>query len=153
MEGITGLDAARTPNAPAAQVPDRCVMVMDETLAGGHLANAIAVIALTVGQRHPALVGAPLVDACGCAHPGLIPIGIPMLRAAQSELAALRQAALAAGCDVGDFPVEGQQTKDYAEFLAMTAQIATADLRYTGLAIIGRKKQVNRLVKDLALIC
>ena len=135
-----------------AKMPDRCVMIMDESLSGGHLANAIAVIALTVGQRHPGLVGAPLVDASGYAHPGLIPIGIPMLCAPQGQLGALRREALERGCDVVDFPVEGQQTKDYAEFMDLAAAIATDEIRYTGIALIGPKKPISRLVKGLALI-
>ena len=50
--------------------PDRCVLVMNDAIDGGYLANAIAVIALTVGQRHPYFVGAPLVDASGVSRPG-----------------------------------------------------------------------------------
>ena len=35
----------------------RCVMILQNDLAPGKAANAAAVIALTLGQRHPALVG------------------------------------------------------------------------------------------------
>jgi hypothetical protein len=125
---------------------------MDEALVGGTLANAIAVIALTVGRRHPALVGEPLVDASGFAHPGLIPTGIPMLRAPQADLARIRQEALDSACDVVDFPVEGQQTKNYDEFRAMVARLPTGGIRYTGLALIGRKKIVSKIVNKLDLI-
>lgn len=85
----------------------RCVIVVDRDLPRGRLANAVAVIALTVGQRHPVLVGAPLVDGAGFAHPGLIPIGVTMLAASRDELPAIRRQALATGCDVVDFPVTG----------------------------------------------
>ena len=99
--------------------PDRCVMVMNDAVEGGYLANAIAVIAQTVGQRHPYFVGTPLVDASGVSHPGLIPIGIPMLKCNKEQLAELRTKALEKGCDVVDFPIQGQQTKNYGEFLDM----------------------------------
>jgi hypothetical protein len=138
--------------SPLTETPNRCVIVMDKDLSGGILANAIAVIALTAGQRHPALVGEPLVDACGFAHPGLIPTGIPMLRAPQAELARLRQEALANECDVVAFPVEGQQTKNYAEFQDMVAQIPTPGIKYTGLALIGQRKTVSKIVKKLDLL-
>jgi hypothetical protein len=62
-----------------AEIPTRCTIIMDNSLSGGLLANAIAVIALTAGKRHPILLGEPLVDASGETHPGLIPTGIPML--------------------------------------------------------------------------
>jgi len=125
---------------------------MDKALGGGVLANAIAVIALSVGQRHPALVGEPLVDACGFAHPGLIPTGIPMLCAAQDELARIRQEALENECDVVDFPVEGQQTKNYEEFKEMVVQIPTGSIKYTGLALVGQKKVISKIVKKLELM-
>ncbi len=96
-------------------------------------------------------MGAPLVDASGFSHPGLIPIGIPMLCASQEQLSTLRGLALANQCDVVDFPVEGQQTKNYAEFMDMTAAIATDELHYTGIALIGPEAN-KRLVKGLALI-
>lgn len=134
------------------ELPNRCVIVMDEELSGGSLANAIAVIALTAGQRHPALIGEPLVDASGFAHPGLIPTGIPMLRAPQSELGGLRQAALDNGCDVVDFPAEGQQTKSYGEFQGMMAQIPTGSIKYTGMALIGQKRTISKIVNKLELI-
>ncbi len=133
-------------------IPDRCVMIMDKTLTGGNLANAIAVIALTIGQRHPVLVGKPLADASGFPHPGLIPIGIPMLCAEQSDLKGIRQTAIENDCDVIDFPVEGQQTKNYEEFMEMTAQIQPEDMKYTGVAIVGQKRVINKIVRKLELI-
>lgn len=134
------------------ELPNRCVIVMDAALQGGLLANAIAVISLTVGQRHPVLVGEPLVDASGFPHPGLIPIGIPMLRAPQGALNGLRAMAMEHDCDVVDFPVEGQQTKDYREFMEMTANIRPEEMKYTGIAIVGQKKIVNNIVRKLDML-
>ncbi len=70
--------------------PTRCVIIIDTDLPAGRAASAAAAIALTIGARHPQLVGSPLVDASGLRAPGLIPIGIPVLAAPQSELNALR---------------------------------------------------------------
>lgn len=137
---------------PLQEKPNRCVLVMDKSLTGGHLANAVAVIALTAGQRHPILVGAPLVDASGVAHPGLIPTGIPMLCASREELRELREKALAEGCDVVDFPVQGQRTKSYVEFMEAMTRIETEDIEYTGIALIGQKSTINRLTKKLGLL-
>lgn len=109
-------------------------------------------IALTVGQRHPYFVGNPLVDASGFSHPGLIPIGIPMLKCSKEQLAELRAKALEKGCDVVDFPVQGQQMKNYGEFLDMMSVANTEDLEYLGIAIIGKKNAVNRLTKHCDMI-
>jgi hypothetical protein len=37
--------------------PDRCVTVLDRELPIGQASHAAAVIAVTIGQRHPVLVG------------------------------------------------------------------------------------------------
>jgi hypothetical protein len=143
---------AETDITRPATLPERCVIVVDETLPPGRAANAAAVIALTVGQRHPALVGPALVDASGVVHPGLIPIGIAVLAASQAALAGVREKAIAAGCDVVDFPVQGQQTTDYSAFRDAVAQVATAGLQYVGVALIGPRKPVSKIVANLGLL-
>ncbi len=133
-------------------LPTRCVIVVDAALPPGLAANAAAVIALTLGARHPGLVGAPLVDADGLAHPGLIPIGIAVLAASQEELAALRRRAAASGCDVVDFPVQGQQTTNYAAFRDAVATVPTDALRHVGVGLVGEKKPVGKLVANFGLL-
>jgi hypothetical protein len=91
--------------------PMRCVAVIDCALPIGHATNAAAVMALTMGKRQPHLAGGPLVDASGHTHPGLIPIGIPVLGAPADDLPTVRGKAIAAGLDVVDFPVQGQKNQ------------------------------------------
>ena len=100
---------------------ERCVIVVDESLPAGLAANAAAVLALTLGAREPDLVGADFVDADAQPHPGLIPIGLPVLRAPRAELVEIRRLASLDGVSVVDFPVFGQQTTDYDEFRGMVA--------------------------------
>ena len=76
-----------------APKPTRCAIVVDASLPAGRAANAAAVIALTLGKRHPHLAGPDLVDASGRPHPGLIPIGIAVLAAPAEELNDLRESA------------------------------------------------------------
>lgn len=132
--------------------PMRCVAVIDRTLPVGNAANAAAVMALTMGMRQPQLAGEPLVDASGHAHPGLIPIGIPVLGAPADDLAAVRDKAIAAGLEVVDFPAQGQQTNDYAEFRRLVRQTDPAELRYIGVMIYGTKKKVSRIVGRYSLL-
>jgi hypothetical protein len=135
-----------------AAVPERCIIVVDAELPVGRAANAAAVIALTVGQRHPGLVGAPLVDGSGHAHPGLIPIGIAVLAATQEELSLIRQKAVLGDCDIVAFPAQGQQTNDYAAFQQAVSQVSTADLRYAGIALIGPRKPISKIVANCGLL-
>ncbi len=132
--------------------PQRCVIVIDSALPPGRAANAAAVIALTLGKRHPALAGADLVDASGVAHPGLIPIGIAVLAAPAEELGAVRDKALGRGVDVVDFPSQGQETTDYAAFGAAVAEVATDGLRYVGVGLLGPRKAVGKIVGKYGLL-
>jgi hypothetical protein len=132
--------------------PTRCVIVVDSALPPGLAANAAAVIALTIGARHPALVGAPLVDASGLEHPGLIPIGIAVLATSQDDLGTLRVRASEVGCDLVDFPVQGQQTTNYQAFRDAVAIVKTPDLRYLSVALVGEKKAISKLVANFALL-
>ncbi len=131
---------------------ERCVIVVDESLPAGLAANAAAVLALTLGAREPGLVGADFVDADAQPHPGLIPIGLPVLRAPRAELVEIRRLAALDGVSVVDFPVFGQQTTDYDEFRGMVAATPAAELSYLGVALSGSGRAVRRLTGRMALL-
>jgi hypothetical protein len=131
---------------------ERCVIIVDEALPAGLAANAAAVLALTLGARQPDLVGADFVDADAQPHPGLIPIGLPVLRAARLDLVEIRRRAAADGVSVVDFPAFGQQTNDYDEFRGMVAATPSAELSYLGVALSGPRRAVGRLTGRLALL-
>ena len=130
----------------------RCVAVIDLGLPAGKAANAAAVMALTMGARHPHLVGEALTDSLGNAHPGLIPIGIPVLGAPVQDLPSIRGKAIQAGIEVVDFPVQGQQTNDYGEFRRMMSATAPNDVQYLGVMLFGTKKKVGRIVGRYSLL-
>lgn len=135
-----------------APEPKRCAIVVDQDLPAGRAANAAAVIALTLGMRHPHLVGAELVDASGFRHPGLIPIGVAVLAAPIADLKAARDKALERNMDVVDFPRQGQETNDYTDFRARVAEVAPEDLAYVGVGLYGTRKGVGRLVGRFPLL-
>lgn len=132
--------------------PERCVLVLDEALPPGLAANAAAVLAVSIGARFPQLPGRDLVDADGSAHPGLIPMGLPVLSAPAERLTALRAAALDRGLDVIDFPTSGQQTTDYDAFAAAVAASPTAALTLLGVALCGPSKPVRKLTGGFPLL-
>jgi len=132
------------------QKPERCVIVVDEALAPGKASNAAAVVAFTLGQRHGHLVGAQLLDREGVAHPGLIPIGIPVLKATGRPPVELRRKAIE-HCDVVDFPVEGQTTTDYSAFLEAVRALPGESIRYLAVGLVGGKKKIGKLVGGFSL--
>jgi hypothetical protein len=133
-------------------MPERCVIVIDEELPPGLAANAAAVLALTLGAIEPALVGAEFLDADEGAHPGLIPTGLPVLKAPRAELGGLRGRAGDAGLGVVDFPTLGQQTNDYDEFRGRVAKTPAAELEYLGVAVYGPRRAVGRVTGNLPLL-
>jgi Protein of unknown function (DUF2000) len=138
-------------NDPPAE-PNRCVIVVDNALSAGRAANAAAVLAFTLGKRHADLAGVDLVDASGHRHPGLIPIGIAVLSASNSELSALRNGAIGAGIDVVDFPTQGQATTDYGHFGAQVALVPSEELSYVGIGLLGPRKAVGRIIGKCPLL-
>lgn len=130
----------------------RCVVVVDDTLPIGKAANATAVLALTMGARQSHLVGEPLIDSAGNQHPGLIPIGIPVLGAPAADLPSLRDRAKQVGLEVIDFPIHGQQTNNYAEFRKMVGETDPDQIRYLGVMVYGEKKKVSRIVGKYSLL-
>jgi uncharacterized protein DUF2000 len=144
--------------APAPSTADpqpqtvRCVIVVDEALPPGLAANAAGVLALTLGATVEGLAGADAVDADGQVHPGLIPMGLPVLAAPRGQLGDLRSRAVGAGVGVVDFPTFGQQTTDYEAFCGLVAQTANAELEYLGVALHGPRRAIARLTGNLRLL-
>lgn len=149
---MVSLMEAPMQEAGMAPDPGRCVIVVDSNLPAGKAANAAAVIALTLGKRHPYLAGEDLVDASGCAHPGLIPIGIAVLGVPGERLPELRARALDRGVDVVDFPSQGQDTNDYQEYGSRVSKVPTEDLAYVGVGVFGTRKAVSKVIGHVPLL-
>ena len=132
--------------------PSRCVIVVDAALPSGRAANAAAVLALTLGKRHPHLVGADITNADGDVHFGLVWMGVSVLCASADMLTQLRERALTTDVEVIDFPIEGQQTTDYEAFRRAVSRVPRTELRLVGLCLYGAKKPVTRLVGSLPLL-
>lgn len=140
-----------SPAIIATQLPERIVIVLNQHLPAGKAANAAAVLAMTLGQRHPDLIGEPLQDADGQRYPGLIPLGISVLSAADEDLKLLLRQGAERGCDITIFPVDGQQTTNYADFRQAVATQSEQQLQLLGIAVAGEKKTVRKLVASLKL--
>jgi len=111
------------------------------------------VLAVTLSALVPGLPGPDVVDRDGTVYPGLIPIGLPILKAPRADLRLMHERARQmAGVTVVAFPHCGQQTTDYTEFTGRVAASASAELDHVGLALHGPRKQVSKLVGQLPLL-
>ena len=115
-------------------------------------ANTAALLALSIGARHPEIIGEDIPDADGNIHRGISGVPVPVLTTPQRELAALAASAQDLGLDVVDFTSTAARARTYDGYTAAMAATPTTDLDYRGLAIIGDKKVVTSLTGALPLL-
>ena len=70
---------------------EKCVMVIDEQLPLGIIANTAAVMGITLGKAMPEVVGADVRDESGHTHLGIIEFPVPILRGSPESIKALRE--------------------------------------------------------------
>lgn len=134
---------------------EKCVMVIDERLPLGIIANAAAIMGITLGQKMPEVVGADVTDKTGNRHLGIIEFPVPILKGDTAGIQAIRQKLYQpdfSDLTVVDFSNLAQGCKTYEEFVGKMKEAAQADLNYLGIAICGDKKKVNKLTVSLPLL-
>ncbi len=70
----------------ATETENKLVIVINVDLAIGLAANTAAVLVLSVGAKHPELIGTDIVDGSGQTHLGITTIPIPILAANTQKL-------------------------------------------------------------------
>lgn len=134
---------------------EKCVIVMDERLPLGVVANTAAILGITMGMKMPDVVGEDVFDAQGNAHTGIIQFPVPILRGDGETLKRLRTRLFEsafAELTVVDFSELAQSCKTYGEFIGRMAETPETELNYMGLAICGDRKKVNKLTGSLPLL-
>lgn len=133
----------------------KCVMIIDENLPLGILANTAAILGITLGKHAPELVGKDAVDASEKGHLGIITIPVPILKGNKEILRELREKLYTSGYDdiiVADFSDVAQSCNIYSEYLQKASTISETEHTYLGLAIYGNKKKVNKLTGSIPLL-
>ncbi|UTH74697.1 DUF2000 domain-containing protein [Chromobacterium sp. IIBBL 290-4] len=130
----------------------RCAIIVDPDLPVGVIANTAAVLSMTLGRRHPELVGADLADADGGARLGITTVPIPVLKGDAAQLRALREQARQAGLTVVELIYATRSTRSYQEYAAVLRDTPQRDLQYQGLALCGSAKRVRQLTGSLGLL-
>ena len=133
----------------------KCVMVLDENLPLGLLANTAAILGITLGKHMPEAVGADVLDGSGKAHLGIITFPVPILRGDAEQIRAIRETLY--GVDyqdviVVDFSDVAQGCRTYDEFIDKAAKAEEKEFQYLGIGICGSKKLVNKLTGNLPLL-
>lgn len=134
---------------------EKCVMVIDERLPLGIIANTAAIMGITLGKKMPEVVGADVTDKTGREHLGIIAFPVPILKGNAESLKTIREKLYEpefSDLTVVDFSDLAQSCKTYDEFIGKMKNAAEVDLNYFGIAICGAKKKVNKLTGSMALL-
>lgn len=134
---------------------EKCVIVIDESLPPGIIANTAAILGITLGAKMPDVVGRDVPDAEGNAHSGIIQFPVPILKGDTKKLKELRKKLFDARFNdltAVDFSDLAQSCKTYDEFISRMASCPEQELRYIGMAICGDKKKVSKLTGNMPLL-
>ncbi|MBE6483016.1 MAG: DUF2000 domain-containing protein [Actinomyces ruminicola] len=127
----------------------KIVIVIAEGTAAARAANASALLALTIGARHQDLIGPDVPDADGRMHAGISDTPVPVLVAPASQLAELARAQ--PPIEVIGFTKTAAGAHTYDKYTRALAAVASADLDYLAVALIGPRAQVTSLTGSLPL--
>ncbi len=134
---------------------EKCVMVIDENLPLGIIANTAAIMGITLGKQMPEVVGANVTDQSGNQHLGIIEFPVPILKGTPELIKEIREKLYQPefhDLAVVDFSDLAQSCKTYDEFIEKMAGVPESTLQYFGLAICGAKKKVNKLTGSMPLL-
>jgi len=134
---------------------EKCVMVIDENLPLGIIANTAAIMGITLGKQMPEVVGAEVYDKTGKEHLGIIEFPVPVLKGNPELIRSVREKLYEpefSDLTVVDFTDLAQGCKTYDEFMKKMEGVTGAELNYLGIAICRAKKKGNRLTGNLALL-
>ncbi|WP_207641277.1 DUF2000 domain-containing protein [Clostridium akagii] len=133
----------------------KCVIVIDEDLPLGIIANTAAILGITLGKHIPEIVGDDATDASGEKHLGITKIPVPILKGDKEILRQLRKRLYTSDFDdiiVVDFSDIAQGCNIYDEYIEKVSTILEVEHTYLGIAICGNKKKVNKLTGSMPLL-
>jgi hypothetical protein len=133
----------------------KCVMIIDESLPLGMIANTAAVMGVTIGKLFPDVVGPDVFDKDGNCHCGIIAVPIPTLKGSFALIKELHEKLNQqkyTALTLIDFSDTAQSCNTYDIFIEKMKNVSKSDLRYFGIAIFGDKKLVNQLTGSLPLL-
>lgn len=132
---------------------EKCVMIIDESLPLGAIANTAAVLGITLGGKLPEYVGETVVDGAGSPHIGIVRIPVPILKASRGTIGALRLRLYEEqykDLTAVDFTELARSCKTYEEYIDKMSY--ASQLNYIGLAVCGDKRKINSLTGNLPLL-
>ncbi len=134
---------------------DKTVMIVNNELPLGLIANTTAVLGISLGHMFPEIVGPNIEDADGQTHLGITNKTIPILSGGKEQIKAIRDQALTSQeteITVIDFSEIAQKCLDYSDYIRLLSGLQSDDIYYLGICLFGPAKKVNKLSGNLGLL-
>ncbi|HOM42856.1 MAG TPA: DUF2000 domain-containing protein [Bacillota bacterium] len=133
----------------------KCVMIIDENLPAGIIANATAALGISLASAVDGLIGKGLFDKDERLHQGITNIPIPILTLFKEELR-IRYDELLEKNDpeilVIGFSEIAQKSLNYDDYEIKLAAARKDEIEYLGICIYGPKKKINKLTGNLKML-
>lgn len=132
----------------------KCVIVVDQDLPLGVIANTAAVLSLSIGKHFPEIIGDDLQNSKGERHRGITTVAIPVLKRGNLNLNSFREILKAheAELTVFDLISATMTTKSYGEYAEKLKNTPPEQVEYFGIAVCGDTKLVNKFTGSLGLL-
>jgi len=134
---------------------EKCVMIIDESLPLGIIANTSAIMGISLGKEMPEIVGIDVTDKTNKKHLGIIEFPVPILKGNVEIIKTIRKKLYDpefSDLTVIDFSDLAQSCKTYEQFIEKMKTVSENELNYFGIAICGAKKKVNKLTGSMPLL-
>lgn len=112
---------------------EKCVIVVDESMELGVIANVTAILSISLGKLRPDISGCDTPDAEDHTHYGLIQVPVPVLKASSEKIAEIRNKLFCEGYDdvsCIDFTNVAQECMTYTDYTETMKQSTKDNLVY-----------------------
>ncbi len=133
----------------------KCVMIIDESLPLGLIANTAAVLGISLGAQIEGIVGPDVQDSEGKVHRGITRLSIPLLKGSSELIRDTREKLVALDAPdlyYVDFCDAAQKSKQYEDYRSKIERVPVDELRYLGIAMCGPEKHVRTLTGSIGLL-
>lgn len=132
----------------------KCVMIIDDTLEQGMIANISAVLALSLGNKSCVSIGQDTIDASNNLHEGIISTPVPILKGNNKLLSKIRNELFINNSDIVviDYSHLANSIHNYQEYVEISSKTKSEEYSYLGLALYGPKKIINKYTGSLPLL-
>lgn len=128
------------------------IIIVDESLPLGLKANIAAVLSLSLGKKHPEIIGHSVANSEQLELEGITQIPLPILQAKADEIKQLYLENRESQLYVVVFNDSALNTKTYPEYIGRVASQRNEEMVIHGLLAYGGRKLINRVGGNLQLV-